>query len=47
MDLGVTVSHNTVCNTLREAGLGLIKKPTKLLLSKKNITTRYIFAKQH
>ena len=46
-DLGVTVCHNTVCNTLREAGLGSIEKPTKSLLSKKNITARYIFAKQH
>jgi transposase len=46
-DLGVIVSHNTVCNTLKEAGLGSIEKPTKPLLSKKNITKRYAFAKQH
>jgi len=47
MNLGVAVSHNTVYNALREASLGSIEKPIKLLLSKKNITTRYIFAKQH
>ena len=46
-DLNIEVSASTVCNALKEAGLGSIKKPTKPKLSKKNVKACLEFAKQH
>ncbi|KAG0752576.1 hypothetical protein G6F62_013179 [Rhizopus arrhizus] len=39
-DTGRKVSAETVCRTLRKAGLGAIEKPKKPLLSAKNIRRR-------
>ncbi|KAG1445028.1 hypothetical protein G6F55_012110 [Rhizopus delemar] len=39
-DTGRKVSAETVCRTLRKAGLGAIEKPKKPLLSAKNIRKR-------
>ena len=36
-DLHVIVSNNIVCNTLQEAGLGVIEKELKPMLLSKNI----------
>jgi transposase len=46
-DLQVTVCNNTVCNALREAGLGAVEKESKPMLSSKNIKARLQFAKRH
>jgi transposase len=46
-DLNIVVSANTVCNTLKEAGLGAVKRPTKPMLSSKNIKARLQFAQKH
>ena len=46
-DLYIDVCNNTVCNALREAGLGATKKEAKPKLSPKNIKAHLKFAKYH
>ncbi|EIE75540.1 hypothetical protein RO3G_00244 [Rhizopus delemar RA 99-880] len=46
-DTGRKVSAETVCRTLRKAGLGAIEKPKKPLLSAKNIRKRLSWCMSH
>ncbi|KAG1444263.1 hypothetical protein G6F55_012377 [Rhizopus delemar] len=46
-DTGRKVSAETVCRTLRKAGLGAIEKPEKPLLSAKNIRKRLSWCMAH
>ena len=46
-DTGRKVSAETVCRTLRKAGLGAIEKPKKPLLSAKNIRKRLSWCMAH
>ncbi|EIE86061.1 hypothetical protein RO3G_10772 [Rhizopus delemar RA 99-880] len=46
-DTGRKVSSETVCRTLRKAGLGAIEKPKKPLLSAKNIRKRLSWCMSH
>jgi len=46
-DVGVSVCNNTVCNALREMGVGSIVKPKKPYLSPKNAKERLVWAKVH
>jgi hypothetical protein len=46
-ELDVTVSPQTVRNTLRRAGLGAIEKKPKPFLSQRNIRQRLAFANKH
>ncbi|KAG1022758.1 hypothetical protein G6F25_013142 [Rhizopus arrhizus] len=46
-DTGRKVSVDTVCRTLRKAGLGAIEKPKKPLLSAKNIRKRLSWCMAH